>query len=151
MDRSSLHVTFLFTADSDDVDPLCKHVTKENVRNHYYRFCVAVARSLHFVDKIRYPTIGATHDCRKREVSFRTPRAMAQAAEKLFYERMMPCPCVELEPRKEKGFFYISRGYKSNGVFVYYQDLSDEKIYLENLSTNISIVDELNSFDFLED
>ena len=60
---------------------------------------------------------------------------------RLFHERMAFC-----------GFgFYISRAYTSNEIFVYCKNVLDEKLYLENLSVNLSIIDGLNSFDFIED
>jgi hypothetical protein len=53
--------------------------------------------------------------------------------------------------RDEDSHVYVSRAYKSNEVFVYLEDDLEEKIYLENLYVNVSIVDELNSFDIVED
>jgi len=47
-------------------------------------------------------------------------------------------------------YLYISRAYQSNQVFDI-PDGSHQIIYLENLSINVTIKDELNSFDFVED
>lgn len=88
--------------------------------------------------------------CRKEKVSFKTEEGVKLAAGKSYYERMTYCYTRSLVDGKELSFEYISRAYRSNEVFVYRRDTSNQKIYLENLSTNVSIADELNSFDFVE-
>ena len=42
---------------------------------------------------------------------------------------------------KAEAHFYVSRAYKSGQMFVYRYDSQSGKIYLENLSTNVSIID----------
>ena len=69
----------------------------------------------------------------------------------LYHERVVLCHTKHVSPFKGERFLYISRAYRSGQVFVYRRDPWDEKIYLENLYTNVSIVDELNSFDFIEE
>ena len=46
---------------------------------------------------------------------------------------------------------YVSRAYRSNQIFVYQLDHSDEKLYLEKLMTRISIVDNEPGFEDVED
>lgn len=130
--------------ENDSVDPLCKLIPME-----HYRFCVAVSRSSYFAERIRYPQ-PTTSACSKEEVSFRTVEAITKAAGKPYFERMTLCRLEYENFREGKCFLYISRAYLSNAVFVYRRDPTDGKIYLENLSTNISIVDEINSFDLVE-
>jgi hypothetical protein len=55
------------------------------------------------------------------------------------------------DPPNENIEWYISRSYFSNAVYVYIRDPYNGKIYLENLSFNIGVVDELNLFDFVEE
>ena len=50
----------------------------------------------------------------------------------------------------EKKVFYISRAYNPNQAFVYVQESSDDKLYLEILSTNVSIIRESYNFDDIE-
>lgn len=140
-------------AESDAIDPLCKLVSKDpyNFENQYFRLCVAVFRSSYFEDNTVYPEKRNSHACKMKEVSFRTKEALDAANGRSYRERMIFCNSRYVEPDNEPIFLYISRAYLSNQVFVYQHDLSDGKIYLENLSTDISIVDELNSFDFVED
>ena len=63
---------------------------------------------------------------------------------------MILCPSVYKYPEKGIGSLYISRSYMSNRVFVYLQDPVDGNIYLENLSDNIGVIDEIYSFNFIE-
>jgi len=112
-----------------------------------------VYRSSYFKDEVDRQR-HSPHPCYKKEVSFRTPEAMKQAADRSYHEQMSLCFSTHgrpLQSQKHESFLYISRAYRSNQVFVYRQDREDERIYLENLSYNISIFDELNSFDFVED
>jgi len=135
---------------SNDIDPLCKLISGEtDLRKQHYRFCVVVSRSSYFRDKIKYPRRKA-HPCHEEYVSFRTAEGVIAAAGKSFHERLMPCQFTPIDS-EEESFLFISRAYMSNQVFVYRRDLGNGKIYLENLSSNVSIVDELNSFDFVED
>ena len=91
--------------------------------------------------------------CEFRVVSFRTAEAVEYAAGNSFYERMIPCVSRLTNARSKKkslAYFFISRAYTSNHVLVYQFDPSNGNIYLENLSSNVPIVDELNSFDLVE-
>lgn len=111
---------------------------------------MAISSSSEFKDKINYP-LPNPHICEERLVSFRTSEGIKEAAKKYYYERMTLCESTYVNPSLGDSFLYISRAYKSNEVFVYVLDRTDNKIYLENLSTNISVADELNSFDFVEE
>lgn len=148
-----MELPFLFsTVKSIDVhiDPLCKQITAGTPGNQHHRLCVAVCRSSYFKNQIDYPHI-ITYPCYKEEVSFRTEEGMKKAAGKSYVEQMTRChSMISGFPEIEDASIYISRAYLSNTVFVYRRDSNDGKIYLENLSVNISVVDELNSFDFVE-
>ena len=85
-----------------------------------------------------------------REISFKTADGIKEAAGKTYHERMTSCVCRALDPDEDVASFYLSRAYISDHVLVYTKRNSDGKIYLENLSTNVNIVDEINSFDFVE-
>lgn len=136
--------------DEDDADPLCRLVPDElPEQNQHYRLCVAVSRSSYFKSKVLYPG-REVYPCVEMQVSFRTKEAL-EVADDLYYEKMIPCESRYADIRRGQSLMYISRAYKSNEVFVYTLDFSDGNIYLENLSTNISIIDEINSFDFVED
>lgn len=143
-----------FAAQDNRTDPLCKLVSNRLIdpNNQYHRLCVAVSRSSLYAAKIKYPHPGNIRTCDEIEVSFRTKRGSAKAAGVTYYERVVLCYSVLANRRRKKeSFLYISRAYKSNQVFLYRFNPSDRKMYLENLMTNINIMDELNSFDFVED
>lgn len=110
---------------------------------------MAVSRSAYFKEEIDYPRQGSTYNCVEKEVSFRTGEAIEGATGKTYHENMIPCHIYN--KLNTNDILYISRAYRSLQVFVYRADPSDGKIYLENLSFNICVVDELNSFDFVEE
>lgn len=83
----------------------------------------------------------------EKEVSFRTEEALVQSAGESYRERMMICFLRTIDFNIPTSV-YISRAYESNQVFVYSQDFLDQKIYLENLVVNVSIVHEPLSFNF---
>lgn len=134
---------------SNDVDPLCKLVMDDTYnQNQYYRLCVVVSRSSYFKHELPYPDGWPIHSCEVKELSFRTTAALGEASGMSYYERMTHCT---FRDATGESYLYISRAYLSSQLFVYLLDPADGKLYLENLSTNISIVDELNSYDFIED
>ena len=122
---------------------------EEDPNNQHLRLCVAVLRSSYFADKIQYPENQPSR-CYEEEISFRSIEALEEAGTESFYERMTQCYSEFLEPPEDPSDLYISRAYLSNAIFVYRRDPYDDKIYLENVSTNISIVDELNTFNIVE-
>jgi hypothetical protein len=153
-DSALLKQTSLLAALTNEIDPLCKLVSERitDPNNQHYRFCVAVSRSAYFKDKVKYPPPTSGHGCRERKISFRTEEGVTEVATKSYYERMTPCYLTHVDPREgESVRLFISRAYLSNQVLVYRRDSADAKIYLENLSTRVSILDELNSFDFVEE
>lgn len=149
-----LYYSLLSTGESNDIDPFCKLISGEvlDPNNQHYRFCVAISRSAHFKNKIKYPERAPTFPCNGVEVSFRTADGKSKATGRLYYERMTLC-LSKYEDFSDGDFvhLYISRAYRSNQLFVYFRDPLDGHVYLENLSTNLSIIDEFNSFDFVED
>ena len=110
---------------------------------------MSVSRSSYFRGKIRYPGQVA-YSCDEREISFRTRDARNKAGKKSYRERMIHCHTGYVKPQEGENLLYVSRAYKSNEIFAYSYNPSDAKYYLENLSTDVSIIDELNSFDFVE-
>lgn len=143
---------FLFTAERNNFYPLCKVVSEEtyDLNNEGQRLCAAVTTSSPFKDKIRYLQF-PEHPCYLETVSFRSEEGVKKSYGKLYRERMTLCHSLFINPLMRESFMYISRAYRSNQVFVYLRDPLDQKIYLENLSINLSVVHELNSFDFVED
>lgn len=140
--------TLLSAAESNEIDPLCKLVSDRVIdpNNQHYRLCSAVSNSSYF--KGKYSGWASRRGtCTRRKVSFRTVEGIKNAADTEFYERMIFCGSTSLGPGNVL-ILYISRAYLSNHVLVYQG--SRHAIYLENLSANISVVDELNSFDFIE-
>lgn len=125
----------LSAAESNDADPLCKLVSGEI--NQYHRFCAAVTRSSYFKFEITHPR-REPHPCSVEKVFFETTNGVKEAAGKSYWERMTMCYSTNR-------LYYISRAYKSNQILVYRRHSSDDKIYLENLSFNISLVDESQS------
>lgn len=136
-------------AENNDIDPLCRLISVGE-RNQHYRLCVAVSRSSYFKDIIEYPP-KEFYPCELREISFRTAEAIREAGHRRYVERMTLCRSIYVDSDEGDSLIFISRAYISNQVFVYEFDSLDNEVYLENLSTNISIVDELNSFDLIED
>jgi len=123
--------------------------------NQHYRFCVAVARSSYFGGKLGYPEGTWSHPCVEREILFRTSAGMQEAGGERYFERVSLCCTKQLKGSAGEIIYtrmYISRAYESDKMFyllapsedgTYHiaQRASDEKVYLENLSTNLSIVD----------
>jgi len=85
------------------------------------------------------------------EVVLRTADGIRESAGVSYYERMITCPCGLLNPEHGIVNFYLSRAYMSTQIFVYLRDRENGKMYLKSLNTNVFMVDELNSFDFVED
>ena len=146
-----IKITSLLTVDSGTVDPLCKFIIWWDDYNFYDRLCMAVCNSAYFVDQFNY-AVYRPHECQINKVSFRTEEGMDESAGKSYRERMACCFCINTRQMLAETYVYISRAYMSNRIFIYRHDTSDhEKIYLETVMTNLNVVDELNSFDFVED
>jgi hypothetical protein len=99
-----------------------------------------VLNSLYFRDKIRYsPKSDFIYGCKKMEVSFRTEDAIANANDKYYEEWMLWCLAESIESDTQTEYF-VSRAYRPNNVFVFTRDYSSREMYLENLSSGISVV-----------
>ena len=142
--------------ESYSIDPLCKLITStasDDSSNEHDRFCSKICASSYFSDDrmAKYSLITATLPCQSIEISFRTLDGIKSAAEETYRELMAPCLCRFLGSIDGLNYLYISRAYVSNQILVYNGGHMDGRIYLENLSTHVSIVDEINSFDFVEE
>lgn len=106
-----------------------------------------------YKEEFLYP-MRMPHNCEVNKVSFRTTEAIKEVTfngSSTYFERMMPCSLYHPQPDEDETVtLYISRAYMSNQVFVYRLNPTTNEIFLENLSFNVSILDELNSFDFPE-
>jgi len=139
----SLLISGVSTAQNNETDPFCKLVSEDenDPNNQHHRFCVAVSKSSHFKNKLVYPWRVKAFPCERRQISFKTPEGIVQAGNEKYFERMTRCySWTTLQSGKEIDI-YISRAYESNKVLVYLLDSRDEKIYLENLSTNVVVVE----------
>lgn len=104
------------------------------------RLCAIVLMSSYFKEKVKYLREKQPVSCTKRYISFRTVNARDEVAGKLYFEFMAQCDVVMVNGTD--GFYFISRAYNSNQVFVYSYNNPDGKLYIENLSTNVNIVDD---------
>lgn len=126
------------------LDPICQIVApSDSPHNQWSRLCASALGSLYFRMKIRYPQPATNgNPCHRLEVSFRTEQArkeLRNISEK-YYEWMTPCKARDVYTDKEV-YFFISRAYVSNQVFIYDVGDSFGTVYLENLSTHISVID----------
>lgn len=141
------------TAERDDLDPLCKLISKSILENQHYRLCVALFRSSYFKDKFAYPILENRYReirCYETVISFKTEEAIRQAADNIYSERMTKCRTVSLDTNAEVSL-YVSRAYITHQVFLYRRDPSDQKIYLENLTVDLNLITDYNFFDDVED
>ena len=123
---------------------------KDNPHNQHYRICVAVLTSQLLKDEIEYPKQSTSTSCSETEVSFKSTEAKDMTEGRTYKERIIECESRYVS-RIEKISLYVSRAYLSNVVFVYRRDSLDHRMYLVNMLSDVSITDELNSFDFFED
>ena len=130
----------IFTVKENHKDPLCKLISGDEYDsdNQHNRFCVAISKALHFEKEVPRK-FGFPSPCSEEEIAFKN----SKATRRVYHERMTSCRSTDGEI-----IFYFSRSYLSNGAFVYRRDT--EKIYLEALSTNLGIRDELNSLNTIE-
>jgi hypothetical protein len=76
------------------------------------------------------------------DITFKSAAGKEMAAGKS-YQELMICCYISLFDEDSYGKFCISRAYNPNQVFVYVPDPSNRnKFYLENLNTNVHIVQE---------
>ena len=135
------------TAESNETDPLCKMISGDtkDPNNQHYRFCVAVSRSSHFKNELKYPYGTESYPCVEHEILFKTDAGKAEAGNVRYFEQMTLCHSRPLVGPVTDIYMYISRAYESNKLFVYLlaptQHASNGNVYLQNLFTNVSIVD----------
>lgn len=104
--------------------------------------------SSYFEDKIKELTMVHYTHYFNEEISFRTEEGIEEAFNQSYRENMLQCYVLTVDGYEE--MFYVSRAYNPNHVFVYIEDHSNNKFYLENLSTNVSIVHERYNFGSVE-
>jgi len=78
-------------------------------------------------------------DCKKMEVSFQTDDARTKVGDAYYEEWMLWCLAepIEIDAQAE---YFVSRASHPNHVFTYARDFETSEMYLENLSTGISVV-----------
>jgi hypothetical protein len=106
--------------------------------------------SSHFKDRVSQPQEALPVACQREKVSFRRAEALAPTAGKSpYYELMLRC-YAQVPNSNTPGLFLVSRAYNPNEVFVYTSDPHSDEIYLDILSTNVSIVHEPYEFGNVE-
>ena len=122
-------------------------ISKGGSTSQWNRICVSVLGSMYFKTKIKYAQSAHNEDpCQYIEVTFRTAEAkrVLEMAPQNYYEWMIVCEAKKVTTTDEEGIhFFISRAYASNQVFVYSADYKNGVVYLENLSTNVSVIDDI--------
>lgn len=111
-----------------------------DLNDQHYRLCVAVLGSFSYKKLIKYPERDVW-PCWTKRISFRTPEGKKEAADGAYFERVTLCHSTYVNSDLGEMVLYISRGYESNRIFVYRHNV-DDSIYLENLSTNIDVVED---------
>ena len=132
----------MYAAKEENEDPLCQLISSSEVDNQYSRICVKALTSSYFRHKLKYVrNVKKENKCRYQEVSFQKEYTNEAAPEK-YYKWMLICTATDMKLSTELKF-YISRAYDIDSVFIYklWKEGEEEKVYLENLSTNFSIKD----------
>lgn len=129
-------------------DPVCKVSLQSIEKSQGSRLCTIVLMSAGFRSRVKdirqsYPIV-----CNRNLISFRTAEAINVAAEESYYELMVTCNVRMIDNNED--FFFISRAYNANQVFVYSLQNPERKLYLENLSTNVSIIHDYYNFGTVE-
>jgi len=131
------------------LDPVCQLNNGYFETNQGYRLCEIVLAVSYFKSLIRNSQRIISGICHSKKISFRSTEAIEEAGEKLYYELMIRCVMGGSDVKSST--LYISRAYNPNEVFVYLSDHSfSENVYLETLSTHVSIVKENYNFDNVE-
>ena len=140
----------LYTAESYELDPICQFNFAGSLEDiKVTRLCAIILQSASFKKKVKYPVPDIINRCYLMEVSLRSKEAIEKANKNYYFERMVLCR-APLRDSEEKEYFYISRAYNPNEVFVYTADPRNGRIYLKNLSINVSIVHERYNFGNIE-
>lgn len=82
------------------------------------------------------------------EISFKTEEGAQEAADRVYSEFLVPCLATTSDG--SEAVFYISRGYNPYQVFVWIRNPLNMQIYLQNLSTGVSLAHELYNFGNVE-
>lgn len=126
---------YLLTASNRNQDPLCSLELKEKVR-----ICMAVLNSTYFNGKVNFPSsvnwIGGK--CIKKTISFQTEVGERLAARREFQEWTMDCDTNN----EDDGVFdyLLSQAYEPDQIFIYTWDWHTHDLFLENLSTNVRLI-----------
>lgn len=110
--------------------------------NQNHRICLSVLGSAYFKGEIAYYSkLHGRNGCYYQKITFQTEDAKREAARSGEYCEWMIYCRAQVISTKAEAHFYISRAYHSNRMFVYRYDLRRSEVYLENLSTHVSILD----------
>lgn len=127
--------TFLFAAENDYDDPLCRLTVDQRIR-----VCTLVFSSAHFDGELDFLPNSSNIDeslCIKKNVSFRSETSIAEDSRRQHGEWMIRC-----KPKEYffayKSEYFLSRAYASNDVYAYHSS-NGEGIFLENVFTNIRL------------
>lgn len=123
------------TGCSKENEHLCELFEEEKLR-----ICVAIFNSGYFAEKINFSpsdVIAVDGSCEKNDISFRTENGMEKAAGRHFEESMMSCNPKKKDQNEDKLDYLLSGAYENNKIFVFFKHNETQKIYLENLSTNV--------------
>lgn len=136
-----------------ELDPVCKLNSADYDDNADLRLCSIVFNSSYFKTKVEYIKPMLNKFYYREKISFRTEEGIRKTLHQSdkYYEILLGCG-VRMNTGEEK-YFYISRAYNPNQVFVYSymkNHYGRLKLYLENLSLDVSIVHELYNFGNVE-
>lgn len=124
-------------------DPICKLIPPQLAWNQNHRICQSVLGSAAFKDEIVYISRPQRRDdCSKRRIFFQTPEGESDAARTGEYEEwMVYCLGKRIADKAEINIL-VSRAYQSGHMFVYRMVPPNYHAYLDNLSSNVSIIDD---------
>ena len=132
------------TATNSALDLVCKLNSDRLEDNKLFRLCVIVLTASYFKKWVAYP-LRSYNVCFEEEIAFETDEGEQKAFGNTYKELTVECwaKMINDDPRK----YSISRAYNPNEVFVHNKDKSSNKLYLEALVKNVSIVHESYNFD----
>ena len=119
---------------------MCRRAVRDGHQSS--RICASVLGSTFFSDNVE--TIPFRHQtsnqCITKEIAFQTEGAIKKSVSLKYQEWMLICEAVKIDS-KDKTYYFVSRAYRSNQVFISNSDALDGRVYLVNLSTHIGIRD----------
>lgn len=151
---SRITLTFFSSfADEDRTrDPVCKLNSGNFEDNAELRLCSIVLNSTYFKNIVKYVKRTLSKVYYRNIIAFRTDEGLEEAAANSYFKEIMLC-CEVITVTGKAKQFYISRAYNPNQVFVYSfsPDSSGRmRLHLENLSIDVSIVQEPYNFGNVE-